>query len=64
MLFILPDFLKVSTPAVSSKFFHPPPPPPFWTKKVPVASPECLYSIGWWTTTNQNWLTIHTPLYD
>lgn len=26
MLFILPDFLKASTPAVSSKYFHPPPP--------------------------------------
>ena len=26
MLFIIPDFLKGSTPAVSSKFFHPPPP--------------------------------------
>ena len=43
MLFIIPDFLKASTPAVGSKYFQP---PPCWTKKVPVASPECLYSIG------------------
>ena len=40
MLFILPDFLKASTPAVSSKYFHPPPPRHFGQKKFPWRHPS------------------------
>lgn len=37
MLFIIPDFLKASTPAVASKYFQP---PPCWTKKFPWRHPN------------------------
>ena len=60
MLFIIRDFLKASTPAVVSKYFQP---PPCWTKNVPVASPECLYSIGRGQRPIKIGL-LFTPLYD
>ena len=40
MLFIIPDFLKASTPAVASKYFQPPPPRYVGQKKFPWRHPS------------------------
>ena len=58
MLFIIPDFLKASSPAVATKYFHPPPPAMLDKKSSRGVTRVSL--LHWsWTTTNQNWLTIH-----